>query len=198
MSRITTAILALGLLAAPPLRAQVADTAAAADSSAFAGSYWSIGGLYYANDNRYDLMLVGGQAWPFGDTGGWTLRAGLGTAVVFYGYNDTGFMVGPQLALERVLTGDRLELGPGQPLELYAAVGGAAYAGWNLEESTRPREWVPAASAGVGLRFRGKAASEPIVTLELYYEERFSDFNPRLFLRVDYMHPRGQARPATN
>ena len=64
MSRITTAVLALGLLAAPPLRAQVADTAAAADSTAFAGSYWAISGLYYANNNNYDLMLVGGQAWP--------------------------------------------------------------------------------------------------------------------------------------
>lgn len=197
MSRVTTAILVLGLLSAPCAFAQATDTTAT-DSSAFARSYWSLGGLYHANHNDYDLVLVGGQAWPLGGNGGWTVRAGLAAGVSFYGYNDTGLILGPQLALERVLTGDRLELGPGQPLELYALVGGAAYSGWNLPESVDRRAWVPSASAGLGLRFRSKTASDPIVTLELYYEERFSGFDPRLFIRFDYMHPRGRRSKATN
>lgn len=194
MSRITSTILALGLLAASSVYAQDADTTAvAADSSTIARSYWTLGGLYYASNNDYDLMVIGGQAWPLGANGGWTVRAGIGTGVTFYGLNDTGFILGPQLALERVLTGDRIEISRGQPLELYALIGGAAYSGWNLEESTGGRTWVPAVSGGVGLRFRAKAASDPMVTLELYYEERFADFDPRLFIRFDYMHPRGRA-----
>ncbi|HEX7118049.1 MAG TPA: hypothetical protein VF212_04640 [Longimicrobiales bacterium] len=200
MRRLTSTLLALALLAAEsPADAQVTDSTAATDATAvdstgFAGSYWTLGGLYYANNNDYDLMLFGGQAWPLGAGGGWTLRAGLGTGVSFYGLSDTGAMAGAQLGLERVLTGDRLELRSGQPLELYALLGGAAYAGWNLTPAQEGTALVPAASAGLGLRFRGTAASDPMLTLELYYEERFSDFDPRLFIRFDYMHPRGASR----
>ncbi len=194
MSRLTSIILALGLLAASTVHAQVTDTATAvADStSTFARSYWTFGGLYYADNTDYELMVAGGQAWPLGKNGGWTIRAGLGTGFTFYGINDTGFVLGPQFALERVLTGDRIEISRGQPLELYALVGGAAYSGWNLKETADGRAWVPAATAGVGLRFRAKASSDPMVTLELYYEERLADFEPRLFIRFDYMHPRGR------
>ncbi|HEX6938748.1 MAG TPA: hypothetical protein VF158_05005 [Longimicrobiales bacterium] len=192
--RRSSILLALGLpLAAAPARAQTPDTAAAVDTATFAGSYWTFGGSYHSDNRDYDLMAFGGQAWPFGG-GGWTLRAGLGAGVSFYGFNDTGALVGGQVALERVLSGDRLELRRGQPLELYALVGGAAYTGWNLEGDPDGRPLIPVASAGLGLRFRGTAAHDPMLTLELYYEERFSDFEPRLFIRFDYMHPRGVTR----
>ncbi len=194
MRRLTSTLVTLGLFTATSsVNAQQSDTTEAVDLPAFAGSYWTFGGLYRADNRDYDLMVFGGQAWPFGG-GGWTLRAGVGTGVTFYGFNDTGALAGGQFGLERMLTGDRLELRSGQPLELYALLGGATYAGWNLTESQDGTVLIPVASAGLGLRFRGAAAKDPMVTLELYYEERFSDFEPRLFIRFDYLHPRGVPR----
>ena len=160
-----------------------------------AGSYWTFGGLYYAENNNYDLMAFVGQSWPLGRNGGWTMRAGLGAGISFYGYNDAGALSGLQVGLERVLTGDIIQLRNGEPLEIYAVVGGGAYAGWKLQENPEGTQLVPVASAGIGVRWRGGAPHDPMVRLELYREERFSGFDERLYLRFDYLRPRGVQPP---
>ncbi len=200
MRRLIAIGIALGsLVAGSPAAAQNADAEPTVnphyDSSTVAGSYWTFGGLYYANDNNYDLLAFAGQSWPFGNHGRWTLRAGLGAGVSFWGYNDAGLMGGVQAGLERVLTGDMIQLRDGQPLEIYALLGGSAYAGRNLVEKPGETALVPAASAGLGVRWRGGKPSDPMVRLELYHEERFSDFGSRLFIRFDYLTPRGIIPP---
>lgn len=198
MLRTYPCLLALILSAGGSLRAQEADTANDASTPEFAASYWTFGGMYRAADrNEYDIMLFAGQSWPLNDGGGWTLRGGLGAGVVFWALNDTGLLGGLQLALERTLTGDRIQLNDGRPLEIYAVAGGSGYAGWKLPEAPQATKLVPAVSAGLGVRVRGDEAHEPMVRLELYYEERFADFEPRLFIRLDYLSPRGVQRPSS-
>lgn len=191
MSRLPVWILALTALVVGTAPA----TAQESDDPAVAGGYLTLSGQYRVgagNSHDKDITAFLGWTAPRGDAGRWMLRAEAGGGMSLYSPDakNFGYLAGAQASIARVWTGDYLGFSDDSALELYATVGGGAFAGWSLEHSTDETDIFPTVTAGVGIRSRPTQPDATLVTFELLGEESAGDRPSRFFMRLGVGWPR--------
>lgn len=149
-----------------------------------ASSYRTFSILVRPETNENDLLFSAGHLVVRSSAGGWMVRVdGIGGPTFYTSTPRTfGWMVGSQLGVARVWTGEYLEFGDAA-VELFVTAGGGAYYAWRLAETPGERGIVPVVTAGAGLRFREPTPGAQLVMLELLREERIGVWGSRVYLR---------------